>query len=89
MSHMSDLGSLCVPCFHGFCYLLCSKTAALGSYLLSSLHQGGCNYGSGAESIFSALKGNARLMWSSLADDFSSLFMTLSAKLIVFNNCER
>lgn len=52
-------------------------------------HQAGCNHGGGAESIFSDLNGNARQMWSSLADDFSSLFMTVSGKLIVFNSCER
>lgn len=41
------------------------------------------------KAFFSDLKGDARLMWSSLADDFSSLFMTVSGKLIVFNSCER
>lgn len=49
----------------------------------------GCNSGSGSESIFSVLMRNARLMWNCLAGDFSSLVMTVSGKLVVFNGCER
>lgn len=83
---------LCVPCFHVFCYLLCSKIAKL--LQLATVyghlpHQAGCNHGRGAESIFSDLNRSARLLWNSLTGDFSSLFMTLSGKLIVFNSCER
>lgn len=41
------------------------------------------------KAFFLDLRGSARLMWSSLADHFSSLFMTVSGKLIVFNSYER
>lgn len=88
---MSVLGACMFFVFMVFCYLLCVKIAKLlhlATVYCHLPHPAGCNCGSGAESIFSDLKGNARLMWSSLADDFSSLFMTVSGKLIVSNSCE-
>lgn len=88
---VSVSGACVLLVFMVFCYLLCVKIAELLHLATVCCHlprAAGCNHGSGAESVFRP-EGNARLMWSSLAGDFSSLFMTVSGKLIVFNSCER
>lgn len=60
MSHVSVSGACVFLVFMVFCYLLCVKIAKLlhlATVCCHLPHPAGCNHGSGAESIFSHLKG--------------------------------
>lgn len=60
MSHVSVSGACVFLVFMVFCYLLCVKIAKLlhlATIYCHLSHPAGCNHGSGAESIFSPLKG--------------------------------